>query len=77
MMKDLTTLASLMRGRDPRSVALQMIKNNGITDPNINSLVNYAQSGDTNNLVNLAQQMFQQNGMDLQQEFQGFMNLLK
>lgn len=77
MMKDLATLASLMRGRDPRSVALQMIKNNGITDSNINSLVNYAQTGDTTNLVNLAQQMFKQNGMDLQQEFQGFMSLLK
>ena len=57
MMKDLATLASLMRGRDPRSVALQMIKNNGITDSNINSLVNYAQTGDTTNLVNLAQHM--------------------
>ena len=77
MMKDLATLASLMRGRDPRSVALQMIKNNGITDSNINSLVNYAQTGDTTNLVNLAQQMFKQNGMDLQSEFQGFMSLLK
>jgi len=42
MMKDIATLASLMRGRDPKNVALQMIKNNGINDPNINSLIEFA-----------------------------------
>jgi hypothetical protein len=42
MMKDLATLASLMRGRDPQSVALQMIKNNSITDPNVESLIRFA-----------------------------------
>lgn len=77
MMKDLATLASLMRGRDPQSVALQMIKNNSITDPNVESLIRFAQGGNTNDLVNLASQMFKQNGMDLQQEFSSFMSMLK
>lgn len=76
-MKDLSTLASLMRGRDPQSVAMQMIKNNGITDPKISSLVQFAQTGDTNSLVNLADQIFKQNGLDLNQEFNSFMNMLK
>lgn len=76
-MKDLSTLASLMRGRNPQSVAMQMIKNNGITDPNIESLVKFAQTGDTNSLVNLADQMFKQNGLDLNREFSSFMNMLK
>lgn len=77
MMKELTTLASLMRGRNPQAVAMQMIKNNGINDPNIESLVKFAQGGNTNELVNLASQMFKQNGMDLEQEFTSFMSLLK
>lgn len=76
-MKNLSTLASLMRGRDPQSVAMQMIRNNGITDPNINSLIQFAQTGDTNSLVNLADQIFKQNGLDLNQEFSSFMNMLK
>lgn len=77
MMKDIATLASLMRGRDPKNVALQMIKNNGINDPNINALIEFAQGGDTNSLVNLASQMFQQNGLDLNKEFSNFMSMLK
>ena len=58
MTPDLHQLASLMRGRNPQEVAMQMIKNNNINDPFITQLVNYAQSGDTNKLNELATNFF-------------------
>ena len=58
MTPDLNQLASLMRGRNPQEVAMQMIKNNNINDPFITQLVNYAQSGDTNKLNELATNFF-------------------
>lgn len=42
MTPDLNQLASLMRGRNPQEVAMQMIKNNNINDPLISQLVNCA-----------------------------------
>jgi hypothetical protein len=43
-----------MKGRNAEEVALQMIKNSNINDPTISSLIKYAQSGDEQNLMNLA-----------------------
>ena len=60
MMNNLAQIAQLVRGRDPQSVVMDMIKNQKINDPNISQLIKYAQSGDTNNLVNLADALFKQ-----------------
>lgn len=76
-MNNLATIAQLMRGRNPQEVALQMVKNNQINDPNISNLIKYAQSGNTAEFTNLAQQLFQQRGLDLNSTFQSFINLLK
>ena len=67
MTPDLNQLASLMRGRNPQEVAMQMIKNNNINDPFITQLINCAQSGDTNKLNELA----------TNQQFSSFLNMLK
>lgn len=77
MMNNLSQIAQLVRGRDPQSVVMDMVKNQKINDPNISQLIRYAQSGDTNNLVNLADTLFKQQGLDLNQEFQSFMSLMK
>lgn len=77
MMNNLSQIAQLVRGRDPQSVVMDMVKNQKINDPNISQLIKYAQSGDTNNLVNLADTLFKQQGLDLNQEFQSFMSLMK
>ena len=69
MMNNLTQIAQLVRGRDPQSVVMEMVKNRMINDPNINQLIQFAQKGDTNSLVNLANTLFKQNGLDLNQEF--------
>lgn len=76
-MNQLQQIAMLMRGRNPEQVALQIIQNQKITDPNITQLVQFAQSGNTNDFVNLAQQIFKQRGLNLDDEFNNFMKMLK
>lgn len=76
-MNQLQQIAMLMRGRNPEQVALQIIQNQKITDPNITQLVQFAQSGNTNDFVNLAQQIFKQRGLNLGDEFNNFMKMLK
>ena len=76
-MNNLMVIAQLMRGRDPKEVVLSAIKNNDINNPNIMALIEYAQNGDSQQLVNLAQQMFQAHGLNLDNEFNNFMQLLK
>ena len=77
MTPDLNQLASLMRGRNPQEVAMQMIKNNNINDPLISQLVNCAQSGDMNKLNELATNFFASRGIDFNQQFSSFLNMLK
>ena len=77
MMNNLQIIAQLMKGRNPQEVAMQLIQNQKINDPNINLLVKYAQSNQADDFANLAQELFKQRGLDLNQEFQSFMKLLK
>ena len=77
MMNNLEIIAQLMKVRNPQEVATQLIQNQKINDPNINLLIKYAQSNQTDDFVNLAQELFRQRGLDLNQEFQSFMKLLK
>lgn len=73
----LQMIAQLMKGRNPQEAAMQLIQNQKINDPNINLLVKFAQTSQTEDFVNLAQELFKQRGLDLNSEFQSFMNLLK
>lgn len=77
MMNNLTSIVQLMRGRDPQEVAMQIIKNNNIQDPTIQSLVKYAENGNEQELVNLASNLFQQKGINFEKEFTDFMSMLK
>lgn len=77
MMNNLTQIAQLVRGRDPQSIVMDMLKSQKITDPNISQLIQFAQSGDSNGLANLANTLFKQRGLDLNQELTSFMSLMK
>ncbi len=70
-------IAQIMKGRNPKDVALDMIKSGKIDDPNIKSLVQMAEGNQTDALVNLASQMFENNGLNLNTELQDLMSLLK
>lgn len=77
MNQKLAMIAQLMRGRDPKEVVLQQVKNNNITDPTITQLIQYAESGKDEDLIKLAQGYLQRGGIDLNSEFIDFMKLLK
>lgn len=77
MMQNLQQIAQLMRGRDAQSVAMAMIQNNNIIDPNITQLVTLAQRGDNESLFNLANVLFAQQGLDLKQELNSFLDMMK
>lgn len=77
MMNNLAQIAQLMRGRDPQAVALAMIQNSKINDPMISQLVTFAQNGDVNSAINLASTFFAKQGLDLNQELNTFMSLMK
>ena len=77
MMNNLAQIAQLVRGRDPQAVVMDMMKNQKINDPNISQLIQLAQKGDQNGLVNLATTLFKQQGLDLNQELNDFMSLMK
>lgn len=76
MNKELLQMAKMLKGKDPQQMVMQMVQNQQINDPVITQLISYAQTGDTNNLVNLATTMMAQKGMNLNEELQAFMELL-
>lgn len=77
MMENLAQIAQIVKGRDPQQMVLNMIKSNKNIDPRINQMIQFAQTGDTNSLVNLASSMFAQRGLDFNQEFNSFLSMLK
>lgn len=77
MMNNLAQIAQLVKGKDPKAIVLDMMKNQKINNPNINQLIQFAQKGDNNSLVNLADTLFKQQGLDLNQELNNFMSLIK
>ena len=76
-MNNLEQIAQLMKGRSPKEAVMQMVKSSKITDPTIASLIKYAQTGDQTNLMNLASQVFQQYGLNLNDELLKFLQMLK
>lgn len=77
MMNNLAQIAQLLRGRDPQSVVMNMLKDQKINNPDINRLIQFAQQGDNASLVNFATALFKQRGLDLNQELNSFMSLMK
>lgn len=77
MMNNLAQIAQLFRGRDPQTIVMNLLKTQKITDPNISRLIQFAQKGDMDNLVNFASGLFKQKGLDLNQELESFMSLMK
>lgn len=70
-------MISLLKGRNPEELVMSMIKNNNINDPTINELIGYAKNGDNENLIKLAESIFQKQGKDFTTEYNNFMAMLK
>ncbi len=70
-------IIGLLKTRNPQELAMSLIKNNNIQDPTITKLVEYANSGDMNNIQQIAEQMFSKQGRDFNKEFSEFMKMFK
>ena len=70
-------LISLLKGRNPQELVMSMIQSNNINDPMINDLIKYAKNNDIENVNKIAENYFNQSGMNLQKELNNFMSMLK
>ncbi len=77
MNQNIMQMAQLLKGKNPQQLVMQLLQSQQINDPVISQLVQYAQTGDTNSLVNLASTVMKNNGLDFNNEFQSFMQLLQ
>ena len=69
-----TMIKNLSSGMTPKQMVMNMMKNNN--NPMLSQLVNMANNGNTNNIENMARQLFQQNGRSFDAEFNNFKNML-
>lgn len=77
MTRNIGELVQLMKGRDPQQFVLSMLQNKQITDPRIKQMIQFAQGGNIDDLVNLASSMMAQKGLNLNNEFSSFMSMMK
>lgn len=75
--KEMLGLIKSFKGGNAQQIAMSLISNNKNIDPIISQMISFAQKGDNNSLLNLATNYFQQQGMDINTEFNSFIELLK
>ena len=77
MMQNLAQIAQLVKGKDPQSIVMQILSTQQINNPQINQLMTLARNGDDRGVYNLANSIFRQQGLNLQEELSSFMSMLK
>ncbi len=75
--RELLATIKMLKGGNPQQIAMDLLKQTPINDPTISQLITYAQKGDNDNFLNLATNYFQQNGMNIDSEFNSFIEMLK
>lgn len=68
---------ALIKNRNPQELAMSMIQNNGINNPVILDLVDFARKGDVNSVSKIAEAYFTKQGKNFNQEFNNFMSMMK
>lgn len=68
---------ALIKNRNPQELAMSMIQNNGINNPVILDLVDFARKGDINSVSKIAEAYFTKQGKNFNQEFNNFMSMMK
>lgn len=68
---------NLIKSKNPEEMVMALIKNNGINNPMINDLINFAQKGDEASVNKIAEDFFKQRGMDFNKEMASFMSMVK
>lgn len=68
---------SLLKGNGPQSVAQQLFQNNFQSNPNMQSLMQLARSGNSQGVEQFAKNYFQQIGKDYNTELNNLMQLVR
>lgn len=68
-------IKQIIGNMQPKDVVMKMVQNNG--NPMINNLIQLAQSGNIEQIKNVANNLFKEQGLDFNKEFTNFMNNFK
>lgn len=79
MIERFAPIIQTMRGKNPETIVMNMIKSQRINNPFVAQLISYAKAGDNQSMLNLASNYFTQQGVNinLSQELQALMSMLK
>ena len=70
-------LLSLLKSGNPQSIAQQLFQNNFQSNPNMQSLMQLARSGNSQGVEQFAKNYFQQIGKDYNTELNNLMQLIR
>lgn len=70
-------LLSLLKSGNPQSIAQQLFQNNFQSNPNMQSLMQLAQNGNSQGVEQFAKNYFQQIGKDYNTELNNLMQLVR
>ena len=70
-------LMGLMKQRNPRMVVEQIVQTNYQNNPLMMNLMQLGQQGNTQAVLQIVQQLFNQQGRDFDSEFQNFISQVK
>lgn len=62
----------IKNGGNPQQLVLSMLEQNAGSNPVINNLLNLAKEGKTNEIEDIARNMFKEQGKDFDEEFNSF-----
>lgn len=70
-------LFNMLRGNNPKTFVMNMIKQQMPNNPFMNNLIDMANNGNTKGLEEVARNMLREKGLDYDKEFNNFMSNFK
>lgn len=71
-MNPMQLIQMIKNGGNPQQLALSMLEQNAGSNPVINNLLNLAKEGKTDEIEDIARNMFKEQGKDFDKEFNSF-----
>ena len=71
-MNPMQLIQMIKNGGNPQQLALSMLEQNADSNPVINNLLNLAKEGKTNEIEDIARNIFKERGKDFDKEFNSF-----
>ena len=71
-MNPMQLIQMIKNGGNPQQLVLSMLEQNAGSNPVINNLLNLAKEGKTNEIEDIARNMFKEQGKDFDEEFNSF-----